>query len=484
MQTPFKLETVLKKHRLYLFLISLSHIPTALAAPSLTIYNGNFAVVRDTLDLSLHKGVNQVSYQEITQQLEPDSVIFRPSDGSRRFTVLEQNYLSLPINESLLLDHFEGQTIDFEIVHKDSTAVVPGKIVRSGQASGSPIIEFQGKTRFGLPGRPLFPALQDDALLKPALNVKLESNTEGKVSTELAYLTGGLSWKADYNLIGRENSNKVDIVAWVTFENQSGKSFKDAKVKLMAGDVNKIQSNTQLSSRTRMVMMSEAADAQVTEKSVDEYHLYTIQRPQSLIDGESKQVEFISANGINAETHYIYNGAQLDRRYRSNPEHIRQDPNYGTESNSKVWIYRKFDNTKKNNLGIPLPKGRMRFYQQDSDGQLEFLGENNIEHTAQDAKVSIYTGNAFDISGERKRVGFDINNRENRARESFAITLKNHKQQAVTVTVIETLYRWTNWNINSNSEPFNKTDSQTVEFNIKLKPDDEKVVTYSVDYNW
>lgn len=467
-----------------MLLAGLAHSLTAQGAPSLTIYNDNFAVVRDTLNLKLDKGVNQISYQEITKQLEPDSVVFRPLDGGKPFRILEQNYLSLPVNEALLLNHFEGQTIDFEIERNDQTLVLPGKIIRSGLNAGTPIIELEGKTRFGLPGRPLFPALKNDTLLKPALNLKLESNTSGNVNAELAYLTAGLGWKADYNIIANEKNDKVDIIGWVTFDNQSGKSFAKANVKLMAGDVNKVAADNSAVRRERMTMMAADSGAQVTEKTVDEYHLYSIQRALDLNDGESKQVEFITAAGATAKTRYLYNGAQIDRRYRPNMEHIRNDPNYGTGSNPKVWIYREFKNSKDNGLGIPLPKGRVRFYQQGSDQQLEFLGENNVDHSAKDAMVSVYTGNAFDVSGERKRVDFNLNSRENRAQESFAITLKNSKTEAVTVTVVEELYRWSNWSIKDQSDPFTKTDSQTIEFETQLKPGQEKVVTYTVQYHW
>ena len=467
-----------------ILLAGLALSQSAFAAPSLTIYNGNFAVVRDTLSLKLSKGINQVTYQEITKQLEPNSVVFRPLDGSSRFTILEQNYLSLPVNETLLLDHFEGKTIDFEIKLNDKMSVLPGRIIRSGLTAGTPIIEMEGKTRFGLPGRPLFPALKDDTLLKPALNLKLDSSSTGSVNAELAYLTGGLSWKADYNVITKEKSDKVDLVAWVTFDNNSGKSFAEAKVKLMAGDVNKITPNAPAVARARLAMMDEASGPQVTEKTMDEYHLYTIQRPLELNDGESKQVQFISAAGVTSKTRYLYNGAQIDRRFRPNMEHIRNDPNYGTNSNPKVSIYREFKNSKDNGLGIPLPMGRVRFYQQDSDRQLEFLGENNIDHTAKDALVSVYTGNAFDISGERKRVDFKMNSRDNHAEESFAITVRNSKEEPVTVTVVEDLYRWNTWSIRNHSDQYTKTDSQTIEFDIKLKPGQEKVVTYTVDYNW
>lgn len=463
----------------------LMHISSAVAAPSLTIYNGNFAVVRDTVKLNLNKGSNQVKYQDITKQLEPDSVVFRSTDKKWDFSIQEQNYLSLPVNETLLLNHFEGQSIDFEVTRNDKTNVVPGKIIRSGLSGGTPIIEMDGKTRFGLPGRPLFPALKDDALLKPTLAWILNSGKAGSLNAELAYLTGGLSWKADYNLIAQEKSDKVDINGWVTFNNQSGKSFNSAKIKLMAGDINKIepQSDRILLGKARAMEMSSAAPA-VTEKDFDDYHLYSIARPVDLADGESKQVAFVDTQGVSSQTLYRYDGAQIDRRYPANMEHIRNDPNYGTQSNPKVWIYREFLNSKSNGLGIPLPKGRVRFYQQDSDGQMEFLGENNIDHTSIDANVSIYTGNAFDVTGSRKRIDYKMNSRENSAQESFEITVKNSKKEAVTVTVVEHLYRWTTWSIQSPSDKFEKTDGQTIEFKIKLKPDEEKTVSYTAQYQW
>ena len=456
---------------------------TSLGAPSLTIYNDNFAVVRDAIELQLKKGVNQVNYHEITQQLEPDSVVFRPLKKERSFSVLEQNYLALPVNQMLLLHHFEGKEIEFEIDRNGKTETLSGSIIRSGIASGTPIIEMNGKTRFGLPGTPLFPPLQDDALLKPTLNIQLESTVSGKVKAELVYITGGLSWKADYNLIANEKNDQVDLNAWVTFNNQSGKNFNSANVKLMAGDINKISPQPRPLGQVRAITAA-APKPRVTEKDFDEYHLYNIERAIDLNNGESKQVEFIRASGIRSKTRYIYNGANIDRRYPANMEHIRNDPNYGVNSNPKVWIYREFDNNTQNGLGIPLPKGRVRFYQQDSDLQLEFLGENNIDHSAKDATISLYTGNAFDVSGQRKQLDYELHTRENRAQESFAITVKNGKKKSVAVTVVEPLYRWSNWVIKSHSETFTKTGSQTIEFNLELQPQQEKTIKYTVDYSW
>ena len=463
-------------------------IPVSLiAAPSLTIYNGNYAVVRDQLSLDLKKGTNQVQYNDITQQVEADSVVVRPTSSKLNLTVLEQNYLSRPINESLLLQHFEGQTIDFEVNRNQETKIVPGKILRSGLGSGynnTPIIEINGKTRFGLPGTPLFPPLKDDALLKPTLDWRINASKSGKADIELAYLTGGLSWKSDYNVVTNENNEKVDITGWVTFNNYSGKDFNNAKVKLMAGDINKIQPKARRSDMMMRAAIMEEAAPSVTEKAFDEYHLYSIAHPVDMKDGESKQIGFIDAKNVKSKTRYVYDGAQVSPYHRAQMERLRTDPNFGNQSNTDIKILREFKNSKDNQLGIALPGGRVRFYQQDDDGQLEFIGENTIDHNPKNSTISIYTGNAFDIKGERKRTDFNTNNRENWVKETFEITLRNEKKAPVTVTVVEHLYRWTNWAIEKKSDAFNKIDSQTIEFEIDLKPEQEKTVSYTVHYSW
>ena len=219
------------------------------AQPALTIYNQNFAVVRDTVPLDLQSGVNDVRYPDATAQVEPDSVILRDPTGKHSLQILEQNYRNDPVTQELLLSLFEGKTIDFERMRlKDNTQmpeIIPGKIVRSGYVPGGnpeqPIIEVNGKLQFSLPGQPLFPDLGDDTVLKPTLNWLLQSDKPGKFDAEVGYITGGFTWEADYNLVSPEKGDLVDLIGWVTMNNNSGKTFHDAKIKLMAGDVNRIQ---------------------------------------------------------------------------------------------------------------------------------------------------------------------------------------------------------------------------------------------------
>ncbi|HEX3857047.1 MAG TPA: hypothetical protein VHY30_07110 [Verrucomicrobiae bacterium] len=462
----------------------------ASAQPALTIYNQNFAVVRDTVPLDLKSGANAVVYSGATAQVEPDSVILRDPAGKHSLQILEQNYRNDPVSQELLLSLFEGKTIDFQNERmKDNTQtreVISGKIVRSGFVPGGeaqqPIIEVDGKLQFTLPGQPLFPDLGDDTILKPAFNWLLQSDKPGKFDAEVGYITGGFDWSASYNLVSPEKGDMVDLVGWITMNNQSGKTFENAKIKLMAGDVNKIQP-PQI--RYRMVeslaagAMNESAPA-VTEKAFDEFHLYSIARPTTLHDHETKQVEFVHAEKMYAPTIYVYDGAAGYQFYGLN-----YDQGYGQSDNKKISVMREFKNAETNQLGIALPAGKLRFYRRDADGQLQFVGENEIDHTPRNETVRVTTGNAFDLVGERKQTDFHVDTRAHTIDESFEIKLRNRKKDApVEIRVVEHLYRWNNWNITAKSDDFVKKDSQTIEFRVSVKPDEEKTVIYTVHYSW
>ncbi|MGH9668874.1 MAG: DUF4139 domain-containing protein, partial [Terriglobales bacterium] len=407
---------------------------TAFAAdatqPALTIYNQNFAVVRQTVPLELKLGVNQVTFTETTAHLEPDSVVLRDPMGKVPLLVLEQNYRSDPVSQELLLSLFEGKTIDFLVQRQDKSEILPGKIIRSGYvphqagltrygqqyyqaqmtqvAYSQPIIEIEGKLRFGLPGLPLFPTLGDDTILKPTLKWLLQTDRQAKLDAELSYITGGMSWEADYNIVAPEKGDTLDLVGWITMDNQSGKTFDNALIKLMAGDVSKLQPQQVVGYALAARAAEDAMRPAVREKAFDEFHLYTLERPTTLHDRETKQVEFVHAAGVKAQRLYLYDGAWIDpTQYGGwSMENIRQDRNYGTKSNPKVWVMREFQNSEANNLGMPLPRGRMRFYRRDDDGRIEFTGENVIDHTPRDETIRVYTGDAFDLRGERTRTDF------------------------------------------------------------------------------
>jgi len=459
------------------------------AEPALTIYNQDFAVVRDTVPLDLKSGVNNVRYADATARVEPDSVILRDPGGKHSLQIWEQNYRNDPVTQELLLSLFEGKTIDFETLRlKDNTQVreiVPGKIIRSGYVPGGsseqPIIEVNGKLQFTLPGTPLFPDLGDDTVLKPTLNWLLQSDKPGKFDAEVSYITGGFTWEADYNLVSPEKGDTVDLIGWVTMNNQSGKTFHDAKIKLMAGDVNKIQPRNYRMVEARLARYeAPAAAPPVTEKAFDEFHLYSLARSTTLLDRETKQVEFVRATDVKAPVIYVYDGSSDYRFYGG----LNYNQDFGREGNKKVRVMREFVNAETNHLGIALPKGKLRFYRRDADGQMEFVGEDRIDHTPRNETIRVTTGNAFDLVGERKQTNFRVDTGDKWLDESFEIKLRNRKKEPVEIRVVEHLYRWSSWDITQKSDDFKKTDAQTIEFRVPVKPDEERTVTYTVHYSW
>jgi hypothetical protein len=313
----------------------------------------------------------------------------------------------------------------------------------------------------------------------------LQADRPGAFTAELAYITNGMTWNADYNLVVPEKGDVADVVGWITMNNNSGKTFENATIKLMAGDVNKIQPQTAmpLGGMRRMMMadsMAMPAPA-VTEKAFDEFHLYSIARPTTLHDRETKQVEFVHAEKIYAPTIYVYDGAADYRFYGG----LNYDQSWGQSDNKKVLVQREFVNAETNHLGIALPAGKLRFYRRDDDGQLQFVGENTIDHTPRNETIRVTTGNSFDLVGERKQTNFHVDTDNKWLDESFEIKLRNRKKDTpVEIRVVEHLYRWSNWNITAKSDEFKKTDAQAIEFRIPVKPDEEKTVTYTVHYSW
>ena len=446
------------------------------ADPALTIYNGGYAVVRETLPIDLKSGVNQVSFAGATAQVESDSVILRDVAGKAEFQILEQSYRNDPVSQAMLLSLFEGKSLEFnrrEVNKPDR--IIAGKVVRSGFVPGGnfvePIIEVDGKLQFSVPGEPIFPSLGDDNVLKPTLNWKLNSASSGKIDAEVAYLSNGFSWEASYNLVATDKSDLLDVVGWVTMKNRSGMTFADARVKLLAGDVNRAQPEY---SSTRGFGggsgVGKGAARVVTEKSFDEFHLYALGNPVTLRDKETKQVEFVRAAGVKAERVYVFDGAD---QYREGPD-----------SPGKVQVYREFKNSEVNKLGMALPKGKVRFYTQDGDRQLEFVGENRIDHTPKDELIRVLTGNSFDLVGEYRMKNNTEDGANRVATQSFEIKLRNRKKEPVEIRVVEHATRGGNWTLTAQSQPHEKKDASTFEFRVPLKPDEEKTVTYTIRYTW
>jgi hypothetical protein len=483
------------------------------AQTQLTVYNQNFASVKETRTFQFTKGENEVRVTDVTAHLEPDSVILRDLLRPDSIRILEQNYESDPLSQGLLLRKSEGKVINFEIVLPvtGEKKIVPGRILRSGyvphtsafqrygnqyaqtqmvysspQGGGQPIVEVEGKIQFGLPGKPIFDALDPKAFLKPTLLWRLDAAEAGEREVEFSYLTGGMRWEANYNAVAPEKGDRFDIIGWITLENMSGKDFEGARVKLMAGDVARVQEGAGNRAAYAGLASDEmSAGPAVTERAFEEYHLYTLERPTTVLDREIKQVEFVSAADVPARRIYVYDGFQVESRYRGWDYHsIRTRPEYGALSNPKVWVMLEFENSTASHLGMPLPKGKVKLYRRDVDARNEFIGEDQIDHTPTDETVRLYTGNAFDIVGERRQTDFKLDSSGHWADESFEIKVRNHKSEAVEVRVVEHMYRWIEWEVTAASTNPEKTDARTIEFRPTIGPGAEAVITYTVHYTW
>jgi len=478
--------------------------PTGAGEVALTIYNSDFALVKESRTLSLQAGANETRFTNVTSLLEPDSVVLRDRKDPEGLRILEQNYEGDPLSEASMLRQSEGKTLQFRTVNPATGAVeiVTGRLVRAGYDGGgngyamrryggqpfgvatnplSPIVELKDKILFSLPGQPLFDPPGKDAILKPTLLWRLQAAKGGDRDVEVSYMTGGMRWEATYNLVAPETGDNFDLVGWVTLENESGAQFDNARVKLLAGDVNKVQP-----AMAGMVMaMKSRADEmapQVTEKAFDEYHLYTLTNPTTLREREVKQVEFCRAARLPGKRFYVYDGAMVpEYAYQGG---MAQQPDLGAQSNPKVATMIEFRNSKEAGLGIPLPKGTMKMYRADSDGSREFIGENPIDHTPADETVRLTVGNAFDLRGERRQTDFKVDSSRQTATEAFEIKVRNHKKEPVEVRVVEHLYRWSGWKIALSSVPFEKIDARTIQFKVTIPADGEKVVTYRVNYSW
>ena len=454
---------------------------------SLMIYNQNFAVVKEKISLSLERGNNQYRYDKITSTLEPESLMLRPLKEGWKVQVLEQRYLANPLAENALLSLYEGQSINFLRENPAGDKLIQGKIIRSGWQDGTggdPIIEVNGEFQFGLPGRPLFPAITAGQNLKPSLSWVLSSDKKGKTDLELSYLTNDIYWKADYNFLIDDSGKKADLVGWLSLTNRTGTSFKKANIQLLAGDVNRVQPQPmmQYAKHEAMAMMRQPVLA--SERSLDEYHVYAIPFASDLLNGETKQVQFLDADNIDVTKRLVFDGAKRQPGVQPGAEYIRQNRQYGVESHEDVWIMRGFKNDEKSHLGVPLPQGKLRFYKREQASGIQFVGENMIEHTPKGETVELYSGNAFDIVAKRSRTGALFIEDKRTISETFEIILRNHKKVAEKVFVVEHLDRTANWKIAEGKHTWKKLNSHTVETVVELPADAEVKVTYNVNYTW
>jgi hypothetical protein len=464
------------------------------AATTLTIYNQDFALARSSVDLDLKAGMSEVTTTNVTRQLEPDSVVLRDPAGKFNFKVIEQNYDASIVTQEWMLKKFEGQTIDFEVTHPDAApTMVQGKIVR---ADNPPLIEVNGHLQFKLPGTPLFPASTDGLLLKPTLRWQIYAAKPEKFSAELAYITHGMSWQATYNIVAPDSADvtgaeRGGIIGWVTIQNNTGTEFDDTRIKLMAGDVAKLQDEGRAYGRGvgsevyALAMGAAAAPPEVTQKSFDDFHLYDLNRNVTLRDGETKQVQFMQGADVAMTRVYEYDGSGLGSIGSYGDGYHQTGSGWALgNKNKKVNVRVEIKNSAANHMGMPLPAGRVRVYRRDGAGGMEFVGESMIDHTPAEETLKLAIGSAFDVTGERKQTDFHVDNKAHTMDESFSVTLKNQKAAPVHVAVVEHLNRSMNWQMTAKSDEYTKRDSNTAVFTLAVPAHGEKTMTYTVHYSW
>ncbi len=443
-----------------------------------------YGVVRDVRKVQVGQG--ELRFTDVAAGIDPTTVRFR-SFTDANAAVLEQNFeYDLVSGQKLLKRYVDKKVIVERTLGDGKVETISGTLLSAD--SGLILRDDAGGVRIlnGYTGIALADAA--DLITKPTLVWNIATQRPGEHLAEVSYQTDGITWRADYSLILNEDDTRADVSSWVTMLNQSGASYPNATLKLVAGDVQRIQP-AQGYVREQMMQRASAvrdeAQAGFTEKSFFEYHLYTLGRPTTIEQNSTKQIElFEPKEAVPVEKVFVYYGMPEARHWRfaGSPQ---TDRNLGTQSNKKVDLYVRFKNGEQQGMGIPLPAGRVRVYKRDdADGNMEFVGEDVIQHTPKDEEILIKMGSAFDIVGERKQTDFQVSHDQKTLTESFEITLRNRKEQPATVIVKENLFRWATWEITNSSTKWEKQDHRTIHFSVDLKPGEEKRVTYTVKYTW
>lgn len=447
-----------------------------------------FSIVRHLREMDLQKGVGALRFSDVAALIEPTTVRFESLTDPRGTRVLEQDFQFDLVGSQRLLEKYLDREIIVEREAGEGTRLVRGTLLSA--RDGLVIKDETGAVQMLQSWNNIqFPALPEGLMTRPTLVWQVSAARGGSHQTRVSYETKGMTWWADYNLVyadGRNaNAGTLDISAWVSILNQSGASYPDAGVKLIAGDVHRApQPGYPKAARAAAEMLAMDAGAGFEEKSFFEFHLYTLGRSTDLPDNSTKQIElFPPTRGVHAQKILLYYGQQGGYYpYYASPA---MDRNYGIDGNQKVDVYLKFRNDKDQGMGMPLPAGRIRVSKLDeADGSLEFIGEDVIDHTPKGEDVLIKMGSAFDVVGERIQADFSVDSRAQVMEEVIEIELRNHKQEPVEVLVKENLYRWTNWTIVESSHRHEKQDSRTVHFPVKVAADSKVKLRYRVRYSW
>ena len=435
---------------------------------SITVYNQNFGLVREIRTIDLPTGRTALEFADVSQQIQPETVSIKALTGNLH--VLEQNYRYDLLSPQKLLEKYVGKKVK---VYRWNQATgkedaFDAEVLSVGQGT---VMRINGEITYDFPGRIAFPEIPANLIAKPSLVWMLEGG-QAKQKIEITYLTANLNWNADYVFVINDTDTSGDLTGWVTLNNTTGTSYENAKLKLVAGDVQRVsQEQNEPQWAQKASLGTDREERQFKEESFFEYHLYTLERPTSLLTSEQKQVTLLEAQGVHVDKRLIFYGAEY--YYRGQ---------YGqVVSNQKVGVYLDVENKETNHMGMPLPKGTVRVYKADKSGSKQFIGEDTIDHTPRDERVRIKMGEAFDVVGDRKQMDYKILG-SCTSESTWEISLRNHKDTATEVEVYEPVGG--DWELISQSHPSTKKDAHTFTFKPTIPARGEVKITYKVRVKW
>ena len=440
---------------------------------AVTIYNEQLALVKDSRKIKLDNGFNRLAFREVSAQMRPETALLRSINHPNGFYLIEQNFDFDLLTPQKLLEKYVGKKVRVVRTHPTSgeerTEEAEVLSVNNGV-----VLRIGNRIETGYPGRIIYDEVPENLRDRPTLVISLESGTSNEQDLQLSYLTGGLTWKADYVAELDESDRFVDLTGWVTLTNNSGATYKNAKLQLVAGDVNQVRQEMNFRQRDMMgrANIAKAAAPAMVEEGLFEYHLYTLQRPTTISNNQTKQVSLLSATKIPIIKQFLLRGQ--DYYYRSSYGQIGQK--------LKVGVFVEFENKETSNLGMPLPKGVVRVYKNDQSGNAQFVGEDRIDHTPKNEEVKLKLGDAFDVTADKKQTNFKkataIGKYNYVHTASFEIVLKNAKAEEVVVLVREPIPG--DWKMQKENHEHEKVSSSTAEWKIKVPAEGKATLNYEV----
>ncbi len=441
---------------------------------AVTVYNSNIALVRDVRHLRLPEGTVDLRYMDIAAQVNPATVHIVSLTAPRELNVLEQDYEYDLLSPQKLLQKYVGKelTLVRVVTENNSSKEVPVKAVLLADNDapvwkvGDEIITGMGADRY------VFPDLPENLYSKPTLVWLLDNQHSGEQTVEASYLTNQMNWNADYVLTVHSDQKSADLNGWVTVVNQSGTSFSNAQLQLVAGQLNRVTPSAPRAQFAMKAANGAVAAPQFEQEALSEYHLYTLERRTNIQNNESKQISLLDAPGAAIEKVFQVDGQQY---YFQSP----QSPGEPVKEPVKVFI--KFKNAESNSLGVPLPAGTVRVYQGDSKGRVQFIGEDRIDHTPKDETVSLHIGNAFDVVAERKQTDYQRLGSHS-VEVEYEISLRNHKPDPITVLVNEPIGG--DWTILDSTFKYEKTAAFAARFTVPVAANGDALLKYRVRIHW